>query len=438
MNLIRLINNNIFKNATSLSVNHGVQVLVQLLFIPIYLTYWDISTYSEWILISTIPGLLSISNFGLATYGLNSIVILSKQNKNNKANFVLQNIIFFTTAVSLCMGVVIFLLNFFFDFVNIFNIASVEVNNFYFILLFVFLKFLFVQINNFLSGLYRINHKFHISVYLKAFFEITKIFLIFTTLVFNGGIFEVSLMMFVNSILALLTSVILIKYEFKWVKIIYFKNIDFLYVRKIFYPSISFLVGSVNKGLIAQGTIIFLNYFSNDMLIIFYNSLRLILGGTRHFINIMSSSLQPELTINFAKKKFNKITNQFNYLIKYNFFIATIFLIILYLFTKEPFLIWTKNEIQWNFVFFAMLLIGNYVEWISIPFFTIPAAINKIEIYNLSFVITLILYFVLVFLLFPIQKILAIPTALLLTNLFAMIFNYLILKKQIKFFKNIK
>ena len=84
MNLIRLINNNIFKNATSLSVNHGVQVLVQLLFIPIYLTFWDIGTYSEWILISTIPGLLSISNFGLTTYGLNSIVILSKQNNNNR------------------------------------------------------------------------------------------------------------------------------------------------------------------------------------------------------------------------------------------------------------------------------------------------------------------------------------------------------------------
>ena len=122
MNLIRLINNNIFKNATSLSVNHGVQVLAQLLFIPIYLTFWDIGTYSEWILISTIPGLLSISNFGLTTYGLNSIVILSKQNKNNQANFVLQNIIFFTTTVSICMGLVIFLLNFFFDFVNIFNI----------------------------------------------------------------------------------------------------------------------------------------------------------------------------------------------------------------------------------------------------------------------------------------------------------------------------
>ena len=79
MSLVKFINNNIFKNLTSLSSSHGVQVLIQLLFVPIYLTFWNINTYSEWILISTIPALLSISQFGLTTYGSNLIVILSKR-----------------------------------------------------------------------------------------------------------------------------------------------------------------------------------------------------------------------------------------------------------------------------------------------------------------------------------------------------------------------
>ena len=54
---IKFINfskNNIVKNATSLTFNHGIQVLTQLLVIPPNITYWDLNTYSEWILISTI------------------------------------------------------------------------------------------------------------------------------------------------------------------------------------------------------------------------------------------------------------------------------------------------------------------------------------------------------------------------------------------------
>ena len=106
---LKLLKNNIFKNITSLTFNHGIQVLIQLFFIPLFLTYWDLNTYSEWILISTIPALLSISELGLTSYGSNLIIILTKQNKINKANFALQNIIYFTSLLLIVASCIIFI-----------------------------------------------------------------------------------------------------------------------------------------------------------------------------------------------------------------------------------------------------------------------------------------------------------------------------------------
>ena len=51
MKLTKILNNIIFKNASSLTFNQALQVLIQLFFIPIYLTFWDLNTYSEWIII---------------------------------------------------------------------------------------------------------------------------------------------------------------------------------------------------------------------------------------------------------------------------------------------------------------------------------------------------------------------------------------------------
>ena len=63
------------------------------------------------------------------------------------------------------------------------------------------------------------------------------------------------------------------------------------------------MTGNVSKGLIAQTSIILLNLFTNDTIVIFYNSLRLVINGARHFINIISTSYYPEITINYAKKQ---------------------------------------------------------------------------------------------------------------------------------------
>ena len=427
---LKIFRNNIFKNATSLSFSHGIQVLTQLFFIPLYLTYWDLNTYSEWILISTIPAILSISELGLTSYGSNLVVIQKNQNKINKANFSLQNIIFFTTLLLITVSCVLLILNYFFNFQKIFNITSMNQSDFFLILLFVFLKFLIYSNSSFLSGLFRINHKFHLAVYIKSFFNVTDIILIWLVLLYGGHILEVSLVSVFNYLIALVTSYILVKSEFKWLKIVNLRNIDFIFIKKIFYPSISFMTGNVSKGLIAQTSIILLNLFTNDTIVIFYNSLRLVINGARHFINIISTSYYPEITINYAKKAVNKISKQFKFLIKYNFYTSTIIFITIIIFIEKPFLIWTKNAIPWDFGFFIAFLIASYIEWIGIPIQTMPYAINKAEVLNKVFVISFFFYTFLLYILLTFQISLAIPISLISINLYGLIHSLIILKKN--------
>ena len=426
----KLLKNNIFKNATSLTFNHGIQVLTQLLFIPLYLTFWDLNTYSEWILISTIPALLTISEFGLTTYGSNLVVILNKEKKNNKANFTLQNIIFFCTLILITIGCLFFALDYFYDFQKKFRITSIDESDFFTVLFFIFLKYLFFSNSNFLRDLLRINHKFHKAVYIKSFFNITEVILIWFALRFGGQILEIALVSFLNYLIAIIIIYILIKKEFRWLRIINLKNIDTSFIKEIFYPSISFMTGNISKGLIAQSTIILLNFFSNDIFIILYNTLRLIINGGRHFVNIIGTSYHPEITINFAMKKFNLISHQFRSLFKYNFYLSTVIFFIMVLFLEDLFLIWTKNEISWNFNFFIVFLIANYIEWLSIPLSTIPFAINKAETLNKVFFILLILYISMLYVLLTIELSLAIPIALIVANLYSIIHIWLIFKKR--------
>jgi Polysaccharide biosynthesis protein. len=225
MNLGKIFNNSIFKNASSLTFNQTIQVLIQLFFIPLYLTFWDLNTYSEWIIITTFTTLLAISEFGLASFGLNLTIILNKENKIKKCNETIQNIIFFSTLFISFTILFILSLDFFFDFQKIFNITSIEKSNFQIIVLFILLRYLIQSNMNFINGLYRINRKFHISNYMKSFFVITEIILIFIVLYNGGSILEVSFISLLNYFFAFFIVVIFVKKEFKWLKILNLSNI---------------------------------------------------------------------------------------------------------------------------------------------------------------------------------------------------------------------
>ena len=426
---MKIFQNIIFKNFVSLSFNHGILIFIHLIFVPLFLTFWKLDIYADWILISTIPAILSISLFGLTTYGSNMIVIAYRQNKKNKANFVFQNVIYFTSLIIFILGLILLLLNYIFDFHKIFDIASVNKNEFYLVLIFIVLKYLLLSNSNFLASLFKINHKFHLFIYFQSIFLITEVILITSTLFLGGQILEVSFVSFINYIIALMTSYFLIKREFIWLQIINFKNINFSFIKKIFYPSISFMVGDTSKATLVQGTIIFLNLFSNDFLLVLYNSIRLIINGSRQLISILTISFQPEITIDYAKKNLKKISNKFKFISKYNFYLSSIIAIVLILFLKEPFIIWTKGNVAWNFYFFILFLVASYIEWLSIPFTAIPQSINKIEMLNKNFIFLLVIYFVILASLFKLHAIISIPIALMTANLYFYFYARSVIKK---------
>ena len=82
----------IFKNFISETGRQGVTAIEHLLLVPLFLSFWEINTYAEWIIISVIPTYLLLGNLGITTYGGNLICIAYNQNKRNEVNFIFKKV----------------------------------------------------------------------------------------------------------------------------------------------------------------------------------------------------------------------------------------------------------------------------------------------------------------------------------------------------------
>ena len=79
-------NNSIFKNFTSLSFRTFIFTIQQLIYVPLFLHFWNIDIYSEWLIISTIPVILSYTELGIGSYAANLVVIAYNKKAKEKIN----------------------------------------------------------------------------------------------------------------------------------------------------------------------------------------------------------------------------------------------------------------------------------------------------------------------------------------------------------------
>ena len=70
--------------------------------------------------------------------------------------------------------------------------------------------------------------------------------------------------------------------------------------------------------------------------------------------------LEVDFISKAAKKKIEKVVYLYKNLLKYNTIFSILVVLFLILFIKEPFLIWTKGVVEWEFKFFMLFLIASF------------------------------------------------------------------------------
>ena len=140
------------------SGKQGITVLQQLLLVPLFISFWNIDTYADWIIISVIPTYLLLANFGLVTYGGNLVCIEYNKNKKNEVNFIYKNVFFFVSVLILSFLAIFLFFDYLFNFSHILKISSLSQTSIWIVVTLLLLKYLFVLHTTFVLELLRATH----------------------------------------------------------------------------------------------------------------------------------------------------------------------------------------------------------------------------------------------------------------------------------------
>lgn len=74
---------NVFGNA--------ITVIIQLVSLPVFLHFWSLTEYGNWLMLSAIPVYFSIADVGMASVAMNKMTMLSAANNHDESNQVFQS-----------------------------------------------------------------------------------------------------------------------------------------------------------------------------------------------------------------------------------------------------------------------------------------------------------------------------------------------------------
>jgi O-antigen/teichoic acid export membrane protein len=80
-------------------INQLVTVGIQLVSVPVFLTYWSVPRYGTWLLLSAVPSYFSLADAGLTTVAGNNMTMMMARQEYRRANAVFQTAIVTTATI---------------------------------------------------------------------------------------------------------------------------------------------------------------------------------------------------------------------------------------------------------------------------------------------------------------------------------------------------
>ncbi|AXP80583.1 hypothetical protein CJ739_1494 [Mariniflexile rhizosphaerae] len=365
-----------FHNYFSSLLQRICLLLSQLLLIPTFISVLGVDLYGEWLILTTIPNYLLLSDFGLPLTVTNEICRLISLKEYKAQEKLYKSTVSFLVYIGLFLLVVFFIMSSVLDFSKIFNLKNIS--NHYATLIigwFVFNVF-FSLIFRVTIGYFRALNLFHKHEYFLALTLFLDFGVTLLTLKIQAPLYYIPMMMVIIRILVMIIINITL-YKNNFYKFGFTTDCS----RTIELIPVSLKLGFFQFGtaLFIQGCTLLVGIILGSASVVVFNTIRTIVNSIRAFIGIIYIQTMPEFTILISNNHLNVALVKMKRLILLVSVISLISCLGLYFLRDIIFKLWIKKPFLYNDLFMVFMLVSIFFYNIWNAASMLPMSINKMN-----------------------------------------------------------
>ena len=350
------------KNSLTNGLGLFVTLFNQVILLPLYLHYWSLEIYGDWIVLSAISQFFASSDLGFTTIFTNDFTI-SHANKDYKiCNQLLSNNYAFLFLILLPVIILCFVLVYSVNVVSALGLSYLTLSDSRVILILLVLHVFATMIGKVPNAIFRANSKAHIAFLIDNVTWFIESLIIVLCLVLHLSLIWLSILYLVPRIITFVIKLIqtnrLFKYEFR------VSDLSKEIIIKAIKPSFSIASFPLSNTLVLQGLSLIVNKYFGASELVLFNTTRTLSNMVKFCSNIVTNSFYPEFAIEYGKQNSARIMIISRYCIYSAILISILSFSILLPFGNIIYNIWTNGCVVFSFPlllsFLCIISVDNY------------------------------------------------------------------------------
>jgi O-antigen/teichoic acid export membrane protein len=283
-------------------VSRASSTLIQLIQLPVFLHFWSMQLYGDWIVVTGIPTYLSFSTTGFGSVAGNEMTMMVARDDRAGALRVFQSCWWL---IAMLCGSIIFLLSgalYYLPAARLLDIGNISETDTRWIIFYLGISVLFGQLEQLLQSAYRSIERYAYGSFVKSLMALTAFALTLAAVALHQGPRVIALVFACANIFGTLFLALLVKRDIPWIQFGW-NHASTAEVRALVRPAIAYMCFPIGNAMNIQGTQMAVNYALGSTSVVIFSAARTVSRAALQMVQLVNSTFEPEITIAFGAKK---------------------------------------------------------------------------------------------------------------------------------------
>jgi O-antigen/teichoic acid export membrane protein len=273
--------------------------VIQFIQIPVFLHFWSVPLYGEWMIVNSIPAYLSFSNAGFGSVAGNEMTMMVARDDRDGALRVFQSCWWLISFICTATIVVLSATLYFLPAAHLLKLSALSESDTKWIIFYLGVSVLLGQLEQLLQSAYRAIGRYSYGTFLKNLFTLAAFVAIIASVALGMGPRSVALVFACINIAVTIFFCILVRRDIPWIEYGW-QHASFNEIRKLFRPAIAFMGFPLGNALSLQGSLLAVGYALGPTQVVVFSTARTVSRVALQLVQMVNFTFEPEMSIAYG------------------------------------------------------------------------------------------------------------------------------------------
>jgi O-antigen/teichoic acid export membrane protein len=275
--------------------------IIQLIQVPVFLHFWSVPVYGEWMILNSIPSYLSFSNIGFGSVAGNEMTMMVAREDRQGALRIFQSCWWFIAMICSAVIALLSIILYYVPAARLLKIHDISPSDAKWIIFYLGVSVMLGQFEQLLQSAYRCIGRYPYGSFIKSVFSLSAFGCMILAVAFNAGPRFTALVFACANVTGTAILCILVRRDIPWIEYGW-KHARFAEIRALARPAIAFMGFPIGNALNLQGTLLAVGYALGPTAVVVFGTARTVSRVALQMVQMVNSTFEPEMSIAYGAR----------------------------------------------------------------------------------------------------------------------------------------